>query len=117
MKELGRSDRDVDNISKSEVSYGTVNRVKNNKNKDVELGSLRGIAIGIEVPVEYLVALALDQDPQERNLLSSEEQDLINYFRRLPFDKQTFILDTVKSLCGQQSTAIEAMIAPVNHHK
>src|SRR5262245_14645538 len=109
MDELGLNDRDVERKTKKAVSSGTVNRVTNVKNNDIQLGSLLGIAIGIKVPLEYLVALMLDLDPQSRDLLSVEEQNLIDNFRLLSFEQRDFILQTVKSLCAIGVTAVEGV--------
>jgi hypothetical protein len=118
MEELCLKDRDIERKTKKAVSSGTVNRITNVKNNDIEFGSLYGIAIGIKVPVEHLVALLLDLNPQERNLLSAEEQSLIDNFRRLPFDKQDFILQTVQSLCAQiPTTAMDGMRASAEPHQ
>jgi hypothetical protein len=111
MEALRMTDRDVANLSNGHVTYGTVNGVVNCKNKDVRLASLYGIALGIDVSVEILIAIALDIPPLERNLLTGQEQDLTTYFRRLSCERQAFILETVKKLSAQESPSASPLPA------
>lgn len=113
MQQMRLNDRDVDILSKNRVSYGTVNRIRNNRNDDIRLSSLQGISAGIGVPVEYLVALALNQEPNDRTQLTEEEQELITSFRRLPFETQAFILQSIKSFSPHESTSSDPSFAPV----
>lgn len=108
MEKLRLSDRDVAELSKGFVSYGTVNGVANCKNNDVQLASLYGIALGIEVPIEYLIAITFDDDPYERDLLTAEEQDLVARMRRLPFETQACIQGLVRAAHAQETKATES---------
>jgi hypothetical protein len=107
MQELRLTDRDVADSSKGYASYGTVNGLTGAKNNDIQLGSLYGIALGIGVPKEHLVALAFDEDPYERELLTVEEQDLVTRLRRLPFETQTCILEIIRAVYTQELTRKE----------
>jgi len=113
MKQLRLKDRAVSELSKGWVSYGTVNRLRHHKNDDIQLSSLHGLSVGIGVPVEDLVALAFNQEPRERALLTEEEQDLIASFRQLPYETQDLILQSLKKLSAYETEAIEAVFAPV----
>lgn len=105
MDELRVTDRDVADASKGYVTYGTVNGTANAKNNDLRLSTIYGIALGLQVPKEHLIAIAFEDDPSERNLLSKTEQVLIYYFRRLPFETQAFFLQSMQSLCAQDTSA------------
>jgi hypothetical protein len=108
MEELRLTDRDVAELSKGYVSYGTVNGLTGAKNNDIQLGSLYGIAIGIGVPLEHLIALAFDDDPYERDLLTAEEQDLVARMRRLPIETQSCIRGLVRAAHAQETKVTDS---------
>jgi hypothetical protein len=116
MKELRLKDRDVADRSKGLVTYGTVNNIVNGKNEDVQLGSLYGIALGIEVPLEHLIAITLDYDPNARELMTPEEQDLVVRLRHVPFEMRACLEEIIVKVSGIDSPG-KLIEAPVRMAK